>query len=120
MIRNLVIAAVVFAIAFGLVRYKGKKAEEEAMRREDEEYRKSAAIAKVRNDEMQRQLEQQFVISMNCDTARRNRVVLKDVSVRGGQVFSWGDGSTRTLSAAEIPAALADTERYLEQNCKGQ
>lgn len=116
MVRNLVIAVIVLAVAFALVRGKIRKSEEERWQREDAEYQKSAEIAKQKNQDLDRQMEQRFMSMVNCETAMRNRQVLQEASASGGRVVSFRDG--KALTAAEVRTAQGETEHYIGQNCK--
>lgn len=116
MVRNLVIAAIVFAVAFGLVRGRIAKNEEEKLRREDVEYRKSVEVANERNENVRQQMDQRMTAAHNCATAMTNRRVLQDASASGGRIIASHD--FKPLDETDVRLAQRDNERYIEENCK--
>jgi hypothetical protein len=119
-IRTVVIAIVVFGAVFLVVRGQSRKAEEERLRREDADYRKSAEVARERNAAIDRERQAAFATRLNCDTAVRNRQVLEKAVKEGGGVIVFTNTGATSVGADQLAAAQRDTAQFIAENCPGR
>jgi hypothetical protein len=119
-LRTVVIAVVVFGAVFLVMRGQSRKAEEERLRREDADYRKSAEAARERNAAIDRERQAAFATSLNCDTAVRNRQLLERAVKEGSGVIVFTKAGAKNVGPGELAGAQRDTAQFLAENCPGR